>query len=252
MNESQIAWSSTPVAEARARHAVALHRLAVAVPQLLRRVDVVDRRQHLAVQALQVVRLAEPVGRRPSSSRRPAPSTNVVQRKSSKPDPLDVVGHAFEVLGERLASGSRFTNTSGPHVSTCAAKQRDVLVAQRAEALARRHLAQLALQVPGPAVEPAAQLGEPAADALAQRVAAVAAHVLERAQLAVVAPHDQHGERADAVLEEVAGLGDVVDAARDLPARAATAAAARAPRTPATCSATSGPWSAIPCCCRPS
>ena len=63
----------------------------------------------------------------------------------------------------------------------------------------------------------AANLGEPLAAALADRIATVTADVLERAQLAVVAAHDQHGVRTGAVLEVVAGLGDVIDGARDLP-----------------------------------
>ena len=115
------------------------------------------------------------------------------------------------------ASGSRLTKTSGPQVSTADREQRDVLVAQRAEALAARHLTQLTAQVPGPAVEPAPQLGEPASRPFAQRVAAVPAHVLEHAQLAVVAPHDEHRQPPDAVLEEVTGRGDMVDRAGQLP-----------------------------------
>ena len=43
------------------------------------------------------------------------------------------------------------------------------------------------------------------------------AHVLERAQPAVVSADDQHRVRTGAVLEEVAGFGDVVDGAGDLP-----------------------------------
>ena len=57
----------------------------------------------------------------------------------------------------------------------------------------------------------------PGTGTLAQRVAAVTAHVLERAQLAVVAAHDRDRVPAGAVLEPVARLGDVVDRARDLP-----------------------------------
>ena len=86
-----------------------------------------------------------------------------------------------------------------------------------AEHAPRRHLAQLPGEVPGPAVERAADLGEPAARALAERAAPVAARVLEGAQLAVVASHDEDREVPDAVLVEVAGLGDVVERARELP-----------------------------------
>src|SRR5690348_506324 len=45
----------------------------------------------------------------------------------------------------------------------------------------------------------------------------MAAHVLEGAQLAVVAVNDQHGIRAAAVLEVITWFGDVVDRAGELP-----------------------------------
>ncbi len=66
-------------------------------------------------------------------------------------------------------------------------------------------------------MERAAQLVEPGTGSFAQRVAAVPADVLERAELAVVAAHDDHRDPAGAVLEPVARFGDVVDGARDLP-----------------------------------
>ena len=97
-------------------------------------------------------------------------------------------------------------------------EQREVVVAQRTETLARRHLAEPPPEVPRPAVVTASQLASARSpDALAELVAAVSADVLERAQLAVVAAHDEHRRRPDVVLEEVAGRGDVIDAARDLP-----------------------------------
>ena len=59
-------------------------------------------------------------------------------------------------------------------------EQREVLVAQCPERLARRHLTQPAAEVPRPPVERATQLGQSPATALAQRVAAMATDVLER------------------------------------------------------------------------
>ena len=79
-----------------------------------------------------------------------------------------------------------------------------VVVVEHAELAPRRHLAQAAVEVPRPAVERAADLGEVGAGAAAQLAAAVEAHVLERAQHAVVAADDQHREPPDAVLVPVA------------------------------------------------
>ncbi len=66
-------------------------------------------------------------------------------------------------------------------------------------------------------MESAAQLGEATAGSVAQRIAAVPAHVLERAQRTVVTPHDEDREAPDPMLEEVAGGADVVERARELP-----------------------------------
>ena len=118
--------------------------------------------------------------------------TTVSQRKSSNPIHSMSSGTASRYSASGIASGSRFTNTIAAPRVDLRREEREVVVAQRAEALPRRHLAQPARQVPRPAVVAAAQLGEPVADALAEQVAAVAAHVLERAQLAVVAADDQH------------------------------------------------------------
>ncbi len=60
----------------------------------------------------------------------------------------------------------------------------------------------------------AAGVGSQAGD---EADAAVAAHVLERAQHAVVTPDDEYRERAEPVLVEVAGAADVVQAAGELP-----------------------------------
>ena len=57
----------------------------------------------------------------------------------------------------------------------------------------------------------------PAPGALAQRAPTVPARVLERAQLAVVAPHEEDRERPDPELVEVARVRYVVERARELP-----------------------------------
>ena len=135
-------------AEARARHAVALHRLAVPVPEPLRRVDVVDHRQHLAVQTLQVVRLAEPVDRglpvrvdRHLDERRAPEVVEARPRRCRRARP-----RATRRAAPRPGRGSR--RRAGPRCRPPPRSSGHVLVAQRAEALARRHLAQLAAQVP--------------------------------------------------------------------------------------------------------
>src|SRR5262249_39277711 len=70
---------------------------------------------------------------------------------------------------------------------------------------------------PRPAMERAADLGEPAPTAFAQGTPAVTARVLEGAKRAVVAAHDHHGQRSEAVLVPVTGRGDVVERGCELP-----------------------------------
>src|SRR3984885_3694715 len=88
---------------------------------------------------------------------------------------------------------------------------------QRAEAFAVGHPLEHAGQVPGPAVVAALELAQSRTRTHAQRVAAMAAGILERAQYPVVAADDQHPVRAAAVLEIVTRLRDVVDHAGELP-----------------------------------
>ncbi len=121
--------------EAGARDPVALHGLAVPVPEPLRRVDVVDDREHLAVQTLQVVRLAEPVDRglpvrvdRHLDERR-APEV-------LEPGPRDVLGHALEVVRQRRGARVEVHEDERAPGVDGHAEQRHVLVAHRAEALA--------------------------------------------------------------------------------------------------------------------
>ena len=115
-----------------------------------------------------------------------------------------------------------------------------VVVVEHAELPARRHLAQPAVEAPRPAVERAADLGQLGARPAAQLAAAVQAHVLERAQHAVVAAHDEHREAPDAVL--VASRRGRRRGRRCTRAAtpAATRRSSRARRTRATCSATPG------------
>ena len=122
--------------------------------------------------------------------------TAAVQRNSSRRAHAQSSGHlAQEVARAARRRASRFTNTSGPQVSTCTGMSDSESSSSDTELAPRRHLAQPAGEVARPAVERAADLGQPGAGALAQRAATVPARVLERAQLAVVAPHER-GPRA--------------------------------------------------------
>ena len=93
-----------PVVQARRRESVRLLQLAVARPHLLRPVHVVAHRQHLAVNALDVVGLAEsvdeglPVARRRDRHRGGAP-------KLVDPGPRAIGRHRTEEVGERSGRG---------------------------------------------------------------------------------------------------------------------------------------------------
>jgi hypothetical protein len=193
-----------------------LRRLARVPPHLLRRVDVVHRADHLAVQPLHVIRLAEPVGD-DLPVRLHRHGHDDLAAEVVEPEPREVVGNGFEVLGQRHRVGIGVHEHDRAEGVDRRREQRVVVVAEGTEALARRHLAQPAVEPPAPAVVAAAQLLEPVPGAGADEVAAVAAHVLVRAQRAVEVAHDEHRQVADAVLEVVAGIGDMVDGARDLP-----------------------------------
>ena len=88
---------------------------------------------------------------------------------------------------------------------------------QRSETPPRGHLAQPAGEIPRPAMEGAAQLGQPRGRPLADGAAPVPAHVLERPQHGVVVPHDDNRVGTAAVLVGVARLGHVVGRAGQLP-----------------------------------
>src|SRR5213076_2784097 len=100
-------------------------------------------------------------------------------------------GHALEERVERSRVEVHVDEHERTPRGDLHGKEREVVVAERAEALARRHLAEAPPQVPRPAVVVAPQLPEPAARALAEGVAAVAADVLEGVQVAIVAAHDE-------------------------------------------------------------
>ena len=145
-----------------------------------------------------------------------------------------------EELAERLGVGVEVHEDHRTPGVDLHGDEREVVV-EDAELAPRRHLAQAAVEVPRPAVERAADLGQVGARAAAQLAAAVAAHVLERAQDAVVAAHDQHRDRARCgTRASRPGVRDVVDGARELPGASATRRSSRARRTRATCSATPG------------
>ena len=106
---------------ARRRQAVRLHEPAVARPDHLRAVDVVGHAEHLAVDALHVVRLAEALDERlpvaVGAAPRSAPGSGTRRGGPTRCRP----GPARGTRRAGSASGSRFTNTIGPHVSTCTA-----------------------------------------------------------------------------------------------------------------------------------
>ena len=178
--------------EARARHAVLLVRHAVVVPEALRGVDVVHRAEHLGVDPLHVVRLAEAVGDRPSSCSRPWCASTAAQRNSSRPAHAVSSGMPSRYSSERHRVGvevdeheraprADLTGNSGKSSLTSPPNHlRDGTSRSwpRRSQVQRWHGQRISVR--------------PVAAALADRVAAVAAHVLERAQLAVVAAHDQH------------------------------------------------------------
>ncbi len=107
-----------PVAQSAVTGARTTARACRAGPRPLRAVDVVAHRQHLAVDALYVVRLAEPVDERLPVARRGDRHRGGAPELVD-PGPRGVVGHRRR--GSRRGARrrpSRFTNTSGPHVST--------------------------------------------------------------------------------------------------------------------------------------
>ena len=115
-------------------------------PDVLARVDVVDRSQHLGMQALHVICLGEPIGDdlpvRRYRRRHGVGATELVEA-----DPRDVVRHTFEVIRERHGVEVEVDeHESTPRVDL-RGQQREVVVAQRAKTLTRRNFAQLALQL---------------------------------------------------------------------------------------------------------
>src|SRR5205814_2068584 len=175
-----------------------LREAAVTAPDHLRAVDVVAHAEHLAMDALHVVRLAEAVDERlPVAARRDGHRRGAVELVEARPRGL--LREHLEEPRERFAVTVEIHEDERSRRLDLRFDEREVLVAHT-ELLARRHLAQRAVEAVRPAVEGAAQLRETRAGSLADRAPAVAAHVLERAQRTVVPAYDQHRVRTDAVL----------------------------------------------------
>ena len=203
-------------AETRARYAVVLVRDALTTPDVLCRVNVVHRPEHLVMDALHVIRLREPVG---ATFQLHATGVRVVTRtrKSSRFAHAASSGTPSRYSSSGSASRSRLTNTSRPHTPTCTATSSSASSSSgpnhprdgTSRSFPDRSHVQLWNGQRSSVRAPPA--------ALAQRVAAMPAHVLERPQDPVVTTDDEHRDPSGAVLVPVARLGDVVDRARDLP-----------------------------------
>ena len=165
-----------------------------------------------AVVALEVVLDADlPVrAERPGD---PPPEGEPVQRDAARGEH---VGQVADDVGEGRGVGLRMDEDERAELGDGSRQQAQF--ADR-EALAARDPAQPAVEVVGPGVVRALERGARAA-ALEHVVAAMAAHVHECAQDAVLAAHD--GERHGAGLrgDVRAGLGDLVGGAGVLPAAA--------------------------------
>ena len=121
-------------------------------------------------------------------------------------------------LRQRLGVGVRVDEDEAPEGVHRNLDQRVVALVEAARTLLAQQSLEPAVEVVGPQVVLAQEsaLGVAGA-ALADRIAAVPAGVDEAAQLLVLAPHDEEGLVVDLVFLPVADLGQVVDAACDLP-----------------------------------
>src|ERR1700747_2350863 len=126
-------------------------------------------------------------------------------------------GTASRYSGNGIALTSRLTKTSPSHVSTRAATSGKSDIRSEPKPLRLGPPLEYAGQVPGPAVITALEFAQPRTRAHTQRIAAMTAGILERTQHAIVTADDQHTIWAATVFEEVAGLRDMVEHARDLP-----------------------------------
>ena len=119
-------------AEARARNAVLLVRRTVVVPQPLRRVDVVDRPQHLGVDALHVIGLAEAVGDHlPIAIRQRARHNRAPELVEVGPG--RVRGDSLEVVEERHRSGVEVDEDEPRPLAHLHREERIVVVGDAAE-----------------------------------------------------------------------------------------------------------------------
>ena len=126
-------------------------------------------------------------------------------------------GEVAEVLGERVAqSGSRFTNTNPPHVSTCTGGRSK----SSRSTCSKSHLHGACLNEPSrfhakPWKAQRSSSSRPSYSL--QHPAAVPADVAERADGVGRRPHDEDRDADDVVGDVVADLGDVLLAAGHLP-----------------------------------
>ncbi len=194
-------------------------RLAGVPPNHLRGIDIIHASVQLGMQRPDVIDLAEPVGDR-LPIRVDLDGHGAVATEVAEAEPGDVVRHRLqEVDSTAPASTSRLTKTSRfSHVSSTDREQRKLRHAAASRIPCGSGLAfEHAAQIPRPAVVTAAQFTQARTRPGAQRVAPVPADVLESAQRPVIAADDEYRVRAATVFEIVAGFGDVVDRARDLP-----------------------------------
>ena len=186
------------------------------LPEMLGAVDVVDTREHLPMQTLDVVGLAEPVADDLPVARQ-GHRHQIVAVELVEPHPRDVLRHPLQEEVEWTGVARRVDEDEGAPRVHRHREQPVLLRRQRSETPPRGHLAQPAGEIPRPAVERTPQLGQPGGRPLADGAAPVPAHVLERPQHGVAVPHDDNRVGTAAVLVGVARLGHVVGRTGQLP-----------------------------------
>src|SRR5262249_6951518 len=157
-------------------------------------------------------RLAEPVDERlPIARRRDGHRGRAAELVDA--GPRAVAGNLAEERRERLrVAVEGHEHERSPSVDAHRYQRRIVRSGrERSELASGGHLAQPSVEVVRPSVERTAELREAATRALAQRAAAVQTRVLERAEHAVVAAHDEHRQVAYAQFVVIAGVRDVVE-----------------------------------------
>ncbi len=178
--------------------------------------DVVGPRQDLPVQALHVVALVERVDDRlpvrvdDRAQRRAQPHLLEVVRREERRERVEEVEQRFRVRVE--------VDEHEPAPGVDAHRREREVVGQARELLAVGNVDEPPVERVTPAVvaapDPVARERAAVGD---QPAAAMQARVVERVQRARLGPHDHDRLVADRVLDEVAGRGDLLLAARDLP-----------------------------------